>query len=70
VSAPKTAADATFDMLAEELWPRFLRKLREQAGDDDGLAELLAGAGFEIDSDAEPAPRVKLAPAARRGRAA
>ncbi len=69
MSSSKTAADAALDALAEALAPRLLRLLREQATPDDGLAELLAGSGFEI--DAEPAtPRVKLAPASRKGRAA
>ena len=66
MNAPKPAADAALDALAAELAPRVLRLLREQAGaNDDGLAELLAQAGFEVDSDA-PVQRVKLAPAPRK----
>jgi hypothetical protein len=60
VNAPKPAADAALDALAAALAPRVLRLLREQAGaDDEGLAELLAASGFELDAEAtvEPAPR-------------
>ncbi len=50
MSAPKSPEDVALDALAAALAPRVLRLLREQAGeDDDGLAELLASAGFEVD---------------------
>lgn len=66
MNAPKPAADATLDALAAELAPRIVKLLREQSGADDALAELLAGSGFEIDNEAQPIERVKLAPAPRR----
>lgn len=56
MSAPDEIA---LDMLAAALAPRVLRLLREQVGpcDDDGLAALLAGSGFEIDDSVAPAPK-------------
>lgn len=70
MSAPDETA---LDALAAALAPRLLRLLREQAGGDDDLRELLAGSGFELaepGSDAAPSiERVKRAPA-RRGRTA
>jgi hypothetical protein len=71
VSASKSPDDAALDALAAALAPRLLRLLREQAGQgDDALEELLAQAGFEIDTEAPAVERVKLAPALRKGRAA
>lgn len=59
------AEDTALDALAAALAPRVLRLLREQAGaDDDGLAELLAGAGFELDTEATAEPVASL----KRGR--
>jgi len=47
----RDASEAALDALAAALAPRVLRLLKEQAGTgDDGLAELLAGAGFELDA--------------------
>jgi len=70
VSAPKPAADAALDALAEALVPRVLRLLKERASADEDLAELLAGSGFELaDDSAEPAP-VERVKRARKGRAA
>lgn len=69
MNAPKPVADTALDALAEALVPRLLRMLKERAGPDDaGLADLLAGAGFELDDSATPAPveRVKRAPSGRR----
>lgn len=49
------------EVLAPYLAPHVARLLREQAAPDEALVELLAGSGFEIDT--EPA-------APRKGRAA
>jgi hypothetical protein len=72
VSTP--AEDAALDALAAALAPRMLRLLREQAGAEDGLEDLLAQAGFEIDSEANdvkaPPTEAKPARAARKRRAA
>lgn len=67
MSAPE---DAALDALAEALAPRLLRLLRERAGiGDDGLAELLADAGFEIADDA-PGPKVAATKPRKKARAA
>jgi len=66
------AEDAALDALAAALAPRHLRLLREQAGAaDDGLAALLADAGFELDVEASaPGPTVAAAKQGRKTRAA
>ena len=46
--------DAALEALARALAPRVARLLREQAAADEGdrvLAEMLAAAGYELDSE-------------------
>ena len=62
------ADESALDALAAALAPRVVRLLREQAGADDGLAELLASAGFELDPNERPnAPALAQPRAKRRG---
>lgn len=67
MSAPDESA---LDALAAALAPRVLRLLREQAGCDDGLADLLAASGFELDDAATALPAVSAATPRRKGKAA
>ena len=55
MKAPKSTGDAMLDALAAALAPRVAKLLREQDGNatDDGLAELLERAGYELATEQE-----------------